>query len=279
MYDPSFGVSDLVKCDPFLEGSAQTCATQAPWALDGCNWIVAGDQSGYYCTGLAGDCLASLQTIMPSDSGADANEICQGYGLLRGREDVITCQDRQLTNSPKGFKGETLCVTTNNVASSASGWYQELLNSSIKYNESYEGALGVACLGLTENDGDINMVASTDCTPTSQVWGVRAPGQSGDQVFKYYNSLVATATSVIPRAPPSVQMACLTTPTPVKADEIAPTVACFANADGRCILDPARATIPCPVTSPMPIIGSGTAVERALPVAGSSIWMVQPISY
>jgi hypothetical protein len=29
MYDPTFGVSDLVKCDPFLEGSAQTCATKA----------------------------------------------------------------------------------------------------------------------------------------------------------------------------------------------------------------------------------------------------------
>ena len=61
-----FDVESLVKCQPLLEARDQICATKAPWAVDGCNWVFAGDDSNYYCTGLVAGCQRQYEELVPT---------------------------------------------------------------------------------------------------------------------------------------------------------------------------------------------------------------------
>jgi hypothetical protein len=253
-----FDVESLVKCQPLLEARDQICATKAPWAVDGCNWVFAGDDSNYYCTGLVAGCQRQYEELVPprarDSTGADT--LCSSLGGPAQclTADAARAKGRQFV--PDGFTGDSLCVGNGGVSGTFSNgqeWSQALAADLMANDEYQPLPLSAECFTLDES---LELVAQPQnrCTARMPVWGVQQ--SDGRLAFRRFRDLEADNTSLLARAPDDSSFECLGDGT-----------TCLAL-DGRCLVNPSQETVPC--TAPVAV-----TVGQQRPGAGDSLWIIK----
>jgi hypothetical protein len=289
-YDDTFGAASLTTCNPLTEPTTQACLKAAPWALDGCNWVVAGAKSGHYCTGLVGDCGTTTRAMGPSPDAEATAKVCRGYALGRGHTGPVSCQSTgDVPTAPKGFVGESLCVLgAPNTTSSIGEWYSRLTDRMIT-SANVPPQTGIGCYELVPadpahpDDKSVNMVPYSSCSAAASVWGgIAYPGKDGNKFFQEGREAMPVPMSVnagdiIPSAPGGLGVACLKTPVQfgTPAGSAGVTSMCLSDSGGRCIGDATIPTVPC--TGAVPGLGISAAVGPATYPAGIYVWLLQQL--
>ncbi len=260
MYADNFSLAELQQCT-----TGDDCLESAPYAVDGCNWVLAGEKSGYYCTGIKG-CTV----------GAAGDAACQKYGAGRGLAGTVGCAATAgVKNLPAGYTGPAVCAATDSpVQTLDKVWAAEGGTGS-------GPALALGCYSVTTNPRDpseLKLVSAGDCAATDTIWGGNKgnPNYGGDDEFTVngkfvFDNLIATADSPLITAAPGTKFACLAPPV---TSGFGPSIACLADDQG-CLSSQSTPVGDCPAGTGVPAIGSALAPNNNNPKAGDHIWFLQ----
>jgi hypothetical protein len=260
-YADTFAVDQLTAC-----AVNSDCRTKAPWALDGCNWVLAGTKSGYYCTG--------LRTCATGQSGDIS---CGLYALSRGVGGAQCVAKASSTNVPVGFTGASLCNGTAGAAPINPTETVSALAAQVQVTVPFLAG----CYQVYHNpaaaptDLDIQTADPSACAATDAAFAGE-PGKIYGVGFSSGGTITSEATPLLntPLATPApgTQWACLETPQ-VPIGQSATLAYCIAGADGQCIGTSRKtkscgsAALPAPFGPDMP--------KPTAPAVGDHVWIVE----
>jgi hypothetical protein len=264
-YTNKFSVDELTACT--LDSD---CRTKTPWALDGCNWVVAGAKSGLYCTGLR-ECTPTQTFTQNNYCALDAS--ARGIGGAK-------CLSRSAaTNVPAGFTGTALCqgtagaspITPTETVRALADKVQQGVPFLAGCYEVYHDP------NAPDNALDLKTADPTACAATDALF-VGLPSAIQGMGFSDKGKIASDATpsASTSLATPTIgtQWACLETPAPaIAASSIKPY--CVAGADGRCIGSDLP-TKPCGSAVLPPAFGPDMP-SLTTPAVGDHVWILEGV--
>lgn len=264
-YTNEFSVDELTACT--LDSD---CRTSTPWALDGCNWVMAGAKSGLYCTG--------LRECTPTQTFTN-NNYCALYASARGIGGAKCLSKSAATNVPGGFTGPALCQGTAGAAQINPTETVRALADKVNLGVPFLAG----CYEVTHNppapdsDLDLQPADPTACATTDALL-VGLASEISEYGFSHNGKItsVATPSASTSLATPAIgtQWACLETPAPaIASSSIAPY--CVAGDDGRCI-GGNQPTKPCGSAVLPPAFGHDMP-SLTTPAVGDHVWILEGV--